>query len=82
MVSINSKLSTSSNTLLTHNANFSPTIDKSLPISPDITATGIVDSGATDVYFATDSLIVNINLSAPKIKVGTATGQTVGVSNI
>ena len=76
MVSINSKLSTSSDTLLTHNANFSPTLDKYLPSSPDITATGIVDSRATDIYFYTDAPIVNINVSSPKVKLGTTTGQT------
>ena len=76
MVSINSTLSKSSGTLLTHNDNFIPTLYKPLPSSPDITATGIVDSGDTYIYFAADSPIVNIDLSAPKVKVGTATGKT------
>ena len=69
-------MSTSSDKLLTHHANFSPTLDKHLPISIDTTATGIVDSGSTDIYFSTDAPIVNIDLLAPKVKVGTATGQT------
>ena len=76
MVSIHSKLSNSSKTLLTNNTHFSPTLDKLLPSSPNIPSTGIVDSGATAIYFAADASIVNINLSAPKVKVGTATGQT------
>ena len=76
MVIINSKISISSDTLLTQNANFSPTLDKYLPIIPDTTATGIVDSEATDIYFAIDAPIFNIDLSSPKVKVGTATGQT------
>ena len=70
-----SKLSNSSETLSTHNSHFSPTLDKPLPGSPNIPATGIVDSGATDIYFDADSPIVNIDLSAPTVKVGTATDQ-------
>ena len=73
---MHSKLIKSSDTLLTHNANFSPTLYKLLTISPDITATCIVDSGATDIYFAADSPIVNIDLSDPTVKVGTANGKT------
>ena len=75
-VSIHSKLSSSSNTLLPHNSNFSPTLDKHLHSSPDIPSTGIVDSGATDIYLAADASIVNIDLSVPTVKVGTATGKT------
>ena len=39
-------------------------------------ATGIVDSGATDIYFSADAPIVNVNLLAPKVTVGTTTGQS------
>ena len=46
-----------------------------IPSSPDKKATGIVDYGATDIYFYTDAPIVNIELSAKKVKVGTLTGQ-------
>ena len=41
-----------------------------------MTATGIVDSGATDIYFAADAPIINFDLSAPTVKFGTETGQT------
>ena len=75
-VSIISKTNTSSNKLLTPHAKFSTNLDKSLPSSPDTTATGIVDSGATDIYFSTNAPIVNIDLLAPKVKVGTETGKT------
>ena len=64
-----------SDTLLTHNAKCSPTPDKPLPSSPDITATFIVDTRATDIYFAADAPIVNINPSDPTVKVDTATGK-------
>ena len=46
-------ISKSSDKLLTHHANFSPTLDIStltIPINADTTATCIVDSGATDIY--------------------------------
>ena len=77
MVSIHSsKLSSSSETLLPHNAHFIPTLDIHLPSSQKIPATGIIDYGATDIYFAADAPIVNIELSSPIVKVGTATGQT------
>ena len=76
VVSINSTLSKSSGTLLTHNDNFIPTLYKPLPSSPDIIATGVIDSGATYICFAADPPIVNIDLSAPTVKVGNATGQT------
>ena len=36
----------------------------------------MVDSGATVIYFSADSPIVNIDRSAPKVTVGTATGQS------
>ena len=36
----------------------------------------MVNSGATDIYFSDDAPIVNINLSAPKVTVETATGQS------
>ena len=75
-VIINSQLSKSRDTLLSHNANFSPTLDKPLPSLPDITATCIVDSGVTEIYFSADAPIVNIDISAQKVKVGTTTGQT------
>ena len=75
MVSIHSKLSNSSETLLTHNAHFSTTLDKPLPSSPNIPDTGIVDYRATDIYFAADAPIVNINPSDPTVKVDTATGK-------
>ena len=73
---INSKISTSSDKLFTHHANFSPTLNKHLPSSLDTKATGIVDSRATDIYFSTNAPIFNIDLSAPKVKVGIATGKT------
>ena len=82
---ISSNLSNSSKTLLPHNANFSPTLDNILHNSQNIPATGIVDSGATDIYFAADAPIVNVNLSASKVKVGTATGQSeqsTGIENL
>ena len=44
-VRINSKISISSNKLLTHHAKFSPTLDKPLPSSLDTTPKDIVDSG-------------------------------------
>ena len=34
-----------------------------------------MDSGATDIYFSTDAPVVNIDLAAPKVAVGTAMGQ-------
>ena len=70
-----SNLSNSSNELLQHNANFSPTLKSSLHSSHHPQATGIVDSGATDIYFSTDYPIVNVDRSAPKVTVGTATVQ-------
>ena len=72
-------LSTYSNELLQNNANFSPTLKTSLHssnISHTPQATGIVDSGATDIYFSEDAPIVNVDHSAPKVTVGTATGQS------
>ena len=39
-------------------------------------STGIVDSGATDIYFASDAPVVNIDRVAPRVTVGKATGQT------
>ena len=39
-------------------------------------ATGIVNSDATDIYFPCDAPIVNVDRSAPKVTVGTATGQS------
>ena len=75
-VNKNSKLSISSDTLLSHDANFITTLDKPLPSIPDITATSILDSGATDIYFNADAPIVNIDLLSPTVKVGTATGKT------
>ena len=68
-------LSNSSNELLEHNSNFSPTLKSSLHISHHPQVTGIVDSGATDIYFSADDPIVNVDLSAPKATVCTATGQ-------
>ena len=78
--------------LLTYTANFSTTLDiatLTLPNSSKVPAnhtrqehvllkkaTGISDSGATDVYFSTDSPVVNIDRAAPKVTIGTATGQT------
>ena len=76
-VSIHSiKLSHSSKKLLPRNAHFSTTLDIQLPSSQSIPATGIVDFRDTDNYFAAESPIVNVNLSAPTVKVGTATDQT------
>ena len=77
--------------LLTHTSNFSPTLDIETLISPSIKVpanhtlqqrvllilkTGINDSGTTDIYFSTDAPVVNIDRSAPKVTVSTATGQT------
>ena len=39
------------------------------------TSTAVVDSGASNIYFAKDAAICNFDLSAPKVNVGTATGQ-------
>ena len=41
-----------------------------------VTGTGIVDSGATDIYFATDAPVFNIDHAEPKVTLGTAIGQT------
>ena len=38
-------------------------------------ATGIVDSGATDIYFSTDAPVVNIYRAALKVIVGNAIGK-------
>ena len=69
-----SNLSNSINTILHHNANFSPTLITIVHSSQNPQATVIVDSGATDIYLSADALIVNVDRSAPKVKVGTATG--------
>ena len=75
-------LITSINKLLKHNANFSPTLTSSLHKTSSLhsshhqQATSIIDSGATDFYFSADASIVNIDRSAPKVTVGTATGQS------
>ena len=37
--------------------------------------TGVFDSGARNIYFAKGSPIQNFNLDAPKVHVGTSTGQ-------
>ena len=68
--------SITSKSLLPHNSNCSPTLYIPLPSSQNIPATGIVDSGATDIYFSSDAPIFNVDFSAPKVKVGTATGQS------
>ena len=39
------------------------------------TPTAVVDSGASNIYFAKDATICNFDSSAPKVNVGTATGQ-------
>ena len=39
------------------------------------TPTAVVDSGASNIYFAKDAAICNFDSSAPKVNVGTATGQ-------
>ena len=78
--------------LLTHTSNFSPTLDIATLTLPNIInvtanhtpqqhvlptkATGIVDSGATDIYFSIDAPVVNIDRATPKVTVGTSTGQT------
>ena len=72
----NKKLSTFNNDLLTHTANFSPTLTSSPYKKSSLQATGIIDPGATDIYFSADAPIVNIDCSAPKVTVGTATGQS------
>ena len=75
-------LSTSSNKLLKHNSNFSPTLTSSLYKTSSLhsshhsQATGIIYSGATYIYFYADAPIVNIDCSALKVTVGTATGQS------
>ena len=73
---ISRNLSNSRNTILPHNANFSPTLKNIVHSSQNIQATGIFDSGATYIYFSADDPIVNVDLSDPKVKVGTATGQS------
>ena len=76
----------------TNTANFSPNLDitpSTLPNTNKVkanytcrqraistNATGIVDSGAINMYFANDSPVVNINRSSPRVTVGTTTGQT------
>ena len=72
---VNNMLSASNNNPLTHTANFSPALISS-QYKSTIKATGIIDSGATDIYFSADAPMVNIDHSAPKVTVGTATGQT------
>ena len=78
----NKNLSTSNNKLLKYTANFSPTLTSSphktssLHSNHILQATGIIDPGATDIYFSVDATIVNIDRSAPKVIVGTATGQS------
>ena len=78
--------------LFNHTANFSSTLDIATLTLPNISkvqsnhtcqqcalptnATGIVDSGATDIYFATDAHVFNIDCAAPKVTVGTEKGQT------
>ena len=74
--SIISNLSNSSNTLLHHNDNCSPTLKNIVHSSQNPQATGIVDSGTTDIYFSDDAPIVNIHLSDPKVTVGTANVQS------
>ena len=37
--------------------------------------TGVVDSGASNIYFAKEEPIQNFNAYMPKLHVGTATGQ-------
>ena len=69
------KLRKSNNNPLTHTSNFSPTLTTS-QYKSSIQATSIIDSRATDIYFSTDAPMVNIDRSAPKVTVGTATGQT------
>ena len=76
MVSIHNNLINYSKTLLPHNALFSLTLHKTFTSSPNIPSTGIVDCKYMDIYLSADAPIVNINLSAPTVKVGTATGQT------
>jgi hypothetical protein len=39
------------------------------------TSTAVVDSGASNIYFAKDAAICNFDSSTPKVNVGTATGQ-------
>ena len=57
-------------------ASYSPTITNRRTNSTSIQATGIVDSGATEIYICADASMVNIDRAAPKVTVGTATGQT------
>ena len=61
----------STNNLL---ANYSPTLTPKKQTS--LQATGIVDSGTTDIYLSADAPILNIDRAATKVTVGTATGQT------
>ena len=39
------------------------------------TSTAVVDSSASNIYFAKDAAICNFDSSTPKVNVGTATGQ-------
>ena len=75
----------------THTSNFINTLDITPSTLPNINkakanhkrqhdalptnATGIVDSGATDIYFSTDAPVVNIYRAALKVIVGNAIGK-------
>ena len=75
-------LSTYNKELLKHTANFipiltsSPNKTSSLHSNHHLQATGIIDSGTTDIYFSADAPIVNIDHSDQKVTVSTATGQS------
>ena len=45
------------------------------PPSVTTSTTGIVDSGANNIYYSSDAPITNNNMKAPKVKVGTANSQ-------
>ena len=72
---IRKSVGTSNNYPLTNTANFSTTLN-SIRTKSTTQATSIIDSGATDIYFSADAPMVNIDRSAPKVTVGTTTGQT------
>ena len=50
-----------------------PVANNPQPTQPNHQDTGVVDSGANNIYFAKEALIQNFNDAAPKVHMGTAT---------
>ena len=76
-VAVNSKNSLANSSLLSALSCSPPT--RSPPTTPHTqltpASTGIIDSGATGIYFAPDAPVSDKDPQAPPITVGTATGQ-------